>query len=97
MNENSIKFRTIQTEFKFEHRYGDRAFFFVWKTATLNPEQIPSVPNPRNLWKNGKVASFRKRHKNCAWHKHNLNIIKTIQNLKKGQEPLELKFMKEIA
>ena len=66
------------------------------KTTRPDPDQISVVSNPRNLWKKDKVVSSCKRHKSSAWHKHNLNIIKTIQNLKKRQKLLELKCMKLI-
>ena len=49
MNENSIKFQTNRQEFRFEYGCGDEAFFFVWKTAGLEPEQISRVPNPHIL------------------------------------------------
>ena len=43
-----------------------------------------------------KFVSSWKRHKTSAWHKQNLNIIKTIRNWKKEQKRLELKSMKVI-
>ena len=49
MDENSIKFRTIQNKFRFEYRFGDDDVFFEWKTARLDLQQIPRVPKPHNL------------------------------------------------
>ena len=43
-----------------------------------------------------KIVSSWKRHKISAWHKQNLNVIKTIRNWKKEQKRLELKSMKVI-
>lgn len=43
-----------------------------------------------------KIVSSWKRHKICAWHKQNLNVIKTIRNWKKEQKRLKLKSMKVI-
>ena len=37
-----------------------------------------------------KIVSSWKRHKISAWHKQNLNVIKTIRNWKKEQKRLEL-------
>ena len=35
-----------------------------------------------------KVVSLWKRHKNSAWQKQNLNVIKTIKNWKTGRSEI---------
>ena len=87
MSENSIKFRTSHKEWRFEYRYGDDAFFFVRKTAGLDPEQIlvfPALITYTEKLYHPKVVSFWKHYKNSAWQKQNLNV----KNWKTGRSEI---------
>ena len=63
----------ISSGIKFTYRYRDGAFYSIYKTAELDPEQTPPVSKPHDLLKYEKAESSHKHHKISASHKQNIN------------------------